>query len=419
MEIDMDQARIDSIQADLDRVYADDQMKPVCAPFSTLGKEMIDRLPKVDGKILVLSDLGLLAALLQRLHAEGQGFDNVTFVAHTQEQQLFSQNLGVGKTVQVGYNDPIKELERQLMGLKFDIVVGNPPYQGKKSGGGDGSGNAIWQHFVTRSFDLLADGGFMSFVHPNAWRFGPRKKMQKAQQILFRNQLIFARLQFPFPGAGVMVDWYVLQKAPVSQLAKIKFVDEIAEIEWNIDNFHLMNFNNKLVRSIFSKVCTIADNGLKTRQPWGGLTILDESVNGEFKFAHGSEHTQIPPKWKIKPHPHIHQYKPKVIFCATRQFRAFIDSGEIGIGDHLHYLLENDPMRAGFIKSVADSKLMAFLQGQLSQTFFDYKSWSQWNNPQPLKQIELVSKGELSDEQIFCHFNLSQEEIDLIHRTLA
>jgi len=38
---------------------------------------------------------------------------------------------------------------------KFDVVVGNPPYQGKQIGGGCTSGNAIWEKFVELSFMLL------------------------------------------------------------------------------------------------------------------------------------------------------------------------------------------------------------------------------------------------------------------------
>jgi hypothetical protein len=105
--------------------YAADTVKPAWTPFE-LAEQMLSRI-KLDGSILVLSDLGFLPVLKSR----GASFDRITFVAHTPEQELLANQMRVGRVLQVGYNEPIKELEQQLMGLKFDVVVGNPPYSGK------------------------------------------------------------------------------------------------------------------------------------------------------------------------------------------------------------------------------------------------------------------------------------------------
>lgn len=54
--------------------------------------------------------------------------------------------------------------------MKFDCVVGNPPYNFPKVDG-KSSGNVIWPDFVERSKEVfLKDTGYLVFVHPSLWR---------------------------------------------------------------------------------------------------------------------------------------------------------------------------------------------------------------------------------------------------------
>ena len=51
---------------------------------------------------------------------------------------------------------------------KFDIVMGNPPYNSSKEG--QKKTQPIWHLFVNKSLGILIDGGYLNMVHPSGWR---------------------------------------------------------------------------------------------------------------------------------------------------------------------------------------------------------------------------------------------------------
>ncbi len=51
--------------------------------------------------------------------------------------------------------------------MKFDIVVGNPPYQETVD---SAAGVPIWHEFVDLSLNVTVDGGDVALVHPWGWR---------------------------------------------------------------------------------------------------------------------------------------------------------------------------------------------------------------------------------------------------------
>ena len=64
-----------------------------------------------------------------------------------------------------GFNNHMKN----VWGIeKFDVIIGNPPYQERKEG--NKKSQALWHKFVEKSLSLLNNDGFLSLVHPSGWR---------------------------------------------------------------------------------------------------------------------------------------------------------------------------------------------------------------------------------------------------------
>jgi hypothetical protein len=102
---------------------------------------------------------------------------------------------------------------------KFDLVIGNPPYNGT---GGTGTGNTIWQEFVKKALNTwLGERGYLVYVHPSGWRKPCYNKSQLKQLfslMTHNNQMLYLEIHGTKDGmktfnAGTRYDWYVIQKA--------------------------------------------------------------------------------------------------------------------------------------------------------------------------------------------------------------
>jgi hypothetical protein len=155
--------RVKKLEVALTEAYKEDPVKPVWTPYA-LAQEMLSSVDISGKSILVLSDLGFILPLKDK----GADMSKITFVAHTPEQEKLATQMRIGKVLQVGYNNSIEELEQQLMGLKFDVVVGNPPY-----------GN-LHLPILKKVVEHLADDGISITVQPARWLQDPLWPMKKA-----------------------------------------------------------------------------------------------------------------------------------------------------------------------------------------------------------------------------------------------
>ena len=171
---------------------------------------------------------------------------------------------------------------------KYDVIMGNPPYQSIQfSTGKRGGGDSLWDDFVIESINLLKNNtGLLTFVHPAAWRKPESKKSKNRglfKIIAHNNQLHYLEIHNTHDGnqlfnAATRYDWYVLEKNKNTKLTKIK--DELGDllmIDLNKYIF-LPNYNIEFINKL-----------LKTDE--------DESINVIFnRTQYGSDKTWVADK---------------------------------------------------------------------------------------------------------------------------
>ena len=101
---------------------------------------------------------------------------------------------------------------------KYDIIIGNPPYQTTKTKKyiGSAGNKTLWDKFILKSFDQIAENGFLAFITPNSWR-RPESKlyeiMTKEHQLLFLHIYGKKDGQMLF-GAQTRFDTYIITGNP-------------------------------------------------------------------------------------------------------------------------------------------------------------------------------------------------------------
>lgn len=150
---------------------------------------------------------------------------------------------------------------------KFDIIIGNPPFQNERVGDTPQGGNDLYPIFFVKSFNLLNNDGYLSFINPAKWRAPDKKGDLKNMWDLFvSNNPIFLRIYGGketldlFNGAAATrIDYYVLQKNTKNK--GLTIVDEknqesmVDLTKWNF----LPNYNYENIK----RILTTEDNGVK------------------------------------------------------------------------------------------------------------------------------------------------------------
>jgi len=149
---------------------------------------------------------------------------------------------------------------------KFDIIMGNPPFQDDKSGETAQGGHDIYPNFFIKSFELLNDDGLLTFINPAKWR-APNKKgdLKNMWDIFVNNNPIFLKI-YGFDetkkifrgGAVTRIDYYVLNKN--SRYNDTLIIDEEnKEHRINLRNWNFLpNYNIDVIK----RLLTDSDKGI-------------------------------------------------------------------------------------------------------------------------------------------------------------
>jgi hypothetical protein len=138
--------------------------------------------------------------------------------------------------------DTLKMDIMKIWGIdKFDVILGNPPYQLKV---GDRKTQPLWHLFVTFSLTILKLSGYLVFVHPSGWR-SPEGVFKNVLDLIQSKNLkylcmnTFKKGQEVFK-VGTNFDYYVLQNTiDPNNITTITDINE-KTIEKNINSWNFI-----------------------------------------------------------------------------------------------------------------------------------------------------------------------------------
>lgn len=132
--------------------------------------------------------------------------------------KIFGQ-LAPGTTVNICCADTLKlkdaDLTREFGTSKFDVIMGNPPFQAPVLGKHfAGKIPQIWDKFVLFSLGRLVPNGFLAFITPPQWR-SPESGVWKP--MIMESRLIFLHIfgekdSFRHFKVGSRIDMFLLQR---------------------------------------------------------------------------------------------------------------------------------------------------------------------------------------------------------------
>ena len=307
---------------------------------------------------------------------------------------------------------------------KFDIIVGNPPYQQINDNGcSKGGGNNLYTKFIYKGYDLLTNNGYFVFINPPTYfgigRSNNKDDMNIRKDIFNNCYMLYINLEECnkyFPNIGSLFIYYIFQK--------IKKINNKLEI--------ICKYNNKIYSSIINQellnnmvyipylltntsinICKKikdTENKLKifhSPDNRGDKKHVKKNKDDEFKYPIQATGVQILYSSK----PCKNQCNKKVLMSRSGYLRPFYDDGKLGIGGDCFCCLVENKDEADNIIKLLESKLYTF--------YININKWSGFHHLSVLQDIPNIQIENINDNYIYKYFNLNEEEINLVENVIS
>lgn len=150
--------------------------------------------------------------------------ENMIYVCELQPKNMFlylctvdpkdelACNIYTGSFLDEGFDYHMKN----VWGVeKFDIVIGNPPYQ--MDSGNRGSGHTLWDKFFLKSVKINQKDGYITMVHPSGWR-NISGSFETIKGEIYKRNLLYLEIHnindgIKVFGAATRYDFYCLKNS--------------------------------------------------------------------------------------------------------------------------------------------------------------------------------------------------------------
>jgi hypothetical protein len=384
-------------------------------PIHDLVEEILDQLPPhvwTDPNITFLDPAmaggQFIRAIERRLLAAGHAPENIAARVWGCEERLIRVKYVKNWHKVLSDNLHVMDfLKHDWSSMKFDVIVGNPPYQNGNEKGGKSS---LWRKFVSQSWSLLASGGHMAMIVPRL----PNDAADLGH-IFVQNQTthVWTDVSQHFKGIGSSFVAWIVCKIPAQ--SSTNFVQESMHLKLTVSKLP-KNINAMTIISKFEswpekiqvasskqyKHTSVADG--KDDEHLGNSKTNKRSykvrrTNGDTKYMWGA----VEPDDYTKP-------KVTMTYSGYPGFTFHSKNDPVGtIGFMSGHVLIKNKMAAKSLISLYESKAYKFVRDQLSTGGMK----GQKIYEQPLLSLDHA----YSDAEVYKALGLTDEEIQLIEST--
>lgn len=346
-----------------------------------LVRRMLSRIQFTkDSKVLVWYNVEFLIYLVKEI---GLSPKNIYIYTNTNDK-LILQKQGYNVVYQEKIDfDKIWDVYKVM---KFDVIVGNPPFQ-KNLESGHKSVDNPWAKFIFLSSQIVKDNGYVVMISPDGW-CSPTYDIQKGHISIFRdvfknNNLIYVAFDDivkPYFQKGTSFSYFVFQKSNYSGFTTFETSKESFEINIK-DLFFIPKNLDSLSFSIHNKLLNRKSKFSFDRYRKSDGGRLDET--------------------------HPHYFFPKVKFSrGLAKFEVTGDNGTSGYDVFTYaYLLKEDENLDSCL-SVLNSKLYRFVLNQ---------KWNQYFTKYIPNEVHKPILNKIyTDNEIYDMFDLTEDEINFI-----
>ena len=329
-------------------------------------------------------------------------------------KRIFREEINIyeGDTLQMSNED------------KFDIIVGNPPYNkgGIRSFTGKQLGDkneTIWPLFVKKSFDILKNDGYLLFITPLSWL----KKSHSVHNLLLEKRIIWMKLwdnsqSKKMINADIPISLYLV-KNNLNEKIKTEITSVLKRRNLIITSNEYLNKEYSIplaYHSIFNKLTTfIEENNCK----------LD--INTKVIKSVG-EKQKIPKEYNLKDLWAIDTYrlneglivkkateqhpdadKKKLIIANKSSFKgAFIDDGKLSLTGAGKYYIIGDNLE--LIRDMLNYKISNIIS-QFTKYGQDFLSNEAFTF---IPDIRKLGIKDITEDEFYKLLKLTQDEIKQI-----
>ena len=286
--------------------------------------------------------------------------------------------------------------------MKFDNVVGNPPYLDTKQR--NTTPHKLWIDFTRKSFsDWLKDGGYLIQVSPSSFS-SPSSKILQLFKDKKTHKINFNQEHY-FPDVGTTVATYVIENSPTNAIATM--INDIFKINLNHSVLYIPNDFCQESFSIHSKVLFASQLKLNVERDYvtgHNIRLKDENSTLSKEETEHHIHPMFHSNRQVWYSSILQSFakKKKVIWTRSGYTKPFYDDGKFGVTD-LSYYVE--------VTSDTEGKALTHnLNTRLFKYIFNTARWSGFGNDKVFYALPQLPNKPLTNIAMYNHFSLTKEE---------